>query len=125
MRPEGLPILQNFLPYYRTVHRLAGRLRIHIPLLEKVDSKWHAYTGLVADVVKIKNGIKDVQIQPISGRVLIFYEPEKTNEMEIKKWIKSTIKTFLNARVNNHEILEEEFVALMERIKVQLSYRAP
>ena len=121
----GFQLIRNLSPYYRTVHRLPGRLRIHIPLLEKLDSKWHAYTALVTDVVRIKKGINDVHIQPISGRVLIFYETERIGETEIKQWIKRMIKTFLNTGNINHKLSEEEFVAMMDLIKDQLSYREP
>jgi hypothetical protein len=111
---------KNILRQYRIIHSLPGRMRIHIPLLEKLPSPWHEYAEPVAGVVKIKRGIQDVTIQPISGRVLIIYKPELIGEQQIKEWLTILVETFLNLNRVTHCLSEEEFVPLLNRIKIQL-----
>ena len=117
---DGLSFFKKFLRQYRIIHSLPGRMRIHIPLLEKLPPPWHEYAEPVAGLVKMKRGIQDVAIQPISGRVLIIYTPDVIGEREIKDWLTILIETFLNLSRITHGLCEDEFVPLLNRIKTQL-----
>ena len=124
MSTAQVSLWRNLFPRYRIVHRLPGRLRIKVPLLEKVPVKWHPYAGLVTDLACIKQGILNVHIQPISGSILITYEPAQINENQIKEWIRMLVESFLNLSRNTHRLSREEFVSLVNLIKTQLQSRA-
>ena len=113
-------VLRKFISPYRIVHRLPGRMRIYIPMLEKVPPNWHAYSELVADVIKIKNGIQKVEIQPISGRILIIYKPKVIGENEIKHWLHTLTKMVMSLNHITRNISEKEFINLLDRIRLQL-----
>jgi hypothetical protein len=117
----GASLLHKFFPQYRVVHRLPGRLRIHIPLLEKVPSNWHTYSDPVSDMVKLKGGIEDVNIQPLTGRILIHYRPGTICEEEIKQWLIHLAETFLELSHNGHGLCEQEFMPLLDQVKIRLS----
>ncbi len=113
-------VLRKFISPYRIVHRMPGRIRIHIPLLEKVPPNWHAYSEIVADVIKIKNGIQKVEIQPISGRILIIYEPKVIGENEIKHWLNTLTKMVMSLSQINRDLTEEEFIPLLDHVRLKL-----
>jgi hypothetical protein len=112
--------LQNLLPHYRIVHRLPGRVRIHIPHLAAVPSNWRSYVEPVAEVIEIKMGIKKVNIQPISGRLLITYDPDMIQENDIVKWLALLVKIFLNLLRTSDRFSEKEFIPLLNRMRIQL-----
>ncbi len=116
----GSSVLRKFISPYRIVHRMPGRIRIHMPLLEKVPSNWHAYSEIVADVIKIKNGIQKVEIQPISGRILIIYEPKVIGENEIKHWLNTLTKMVMSLSQINRDLTEEEFIPLLDHVRLKL-----
>ena len=91
-----------------------------MPLLEKVPSNWHAYSEIVADVIKIKNGIQKVEIQPISGRILIIYEPKVIGENEIKHWLNTLTKMVMSLSQINRDLTEEEFIPLLDHVRLKL-----
>jgi hypothetical protein len=88
------------------VHRLPGRIRIHIPILEKLPGDWLTYSELTAELIKMRNGIEDVKIQPVTGSLLIRYEPDQIEEADILTWLKTLVKTFLS--------METPFISLKE-----------
>ena len=63
--------LTKFISASRVVHRLPGRIRIHIPILEKLPSGWSTYSEHTTQLIKMRNGVKDVKIQPDTGSLLI------------------------------------------------------
>lgn len=72
----------------KTVHHLPGRLRLHIPLLEKLSPEWRRYQSDLLAILKLKEGLLDIDVSFTSGRVLICYDPCKTSKIEILQWLK-------------------------------------
>jgi hypothetical protein len=69
--------LAKFISASRIVHRLPGRIRIHIPILEKLPGEWLTYSEHTAELIKMRNGIEKVKIRPITGSLIICYDPER------------------------------------------------
>jgi hypothetical protein len=104
----------------RVVHNLPGRVRIHFPALERLSSRWHRYSAPVADLVKIKQGIQNTNIQPTTGSVLITYDADMLGQKDIFNWLDS-IATIVKNNVRNYTSLSEHnFESLMNRVKIQL-----
>ena len=76
----------------RVVHRLPGRVRIHFPALARLSSYWHRYSAPVAELVQIKKGIQNTNIQPATGNVLITYDADTLGEKDIFEWLESMVK---------------------------------
>jgi hypothetical protein len=72
----------------RTVHHLPGRLRLHIPLLERLSPEWHRYQSELIALIKLKEGLLDIDVSFTSGRVLIRYDPRQTSKPDIMQWFK-------------------------------------
>ena len=76
----------------RVVHNLPGRLRVHYSAMERLSSRWHRFSAPVAELVNIKQGIQDTNIQPTTGKVLITYDADALGDKDILKWLESIIK---------------------------------
>ena len=60
---------------YRVVHHVPGRIRIEVPSLKGVSFK--ALQGLSG--LSLPGGIEDIRPNPITGSVLIRYNPAQIN----------------------------------------------
>jgi hypothetical protein len=104
----------------RVVHNLPGRVRIHFPALERLSSRWHRYSAPVAELVKIKQGIQNTNIQPTTGSVLITYDADRLGQKDVFNWLES-IATIVKNNVRNYTFLSEHnFESLLDRVKIQL-----
>ena len=104
----------------RVVHNLPGRVRIHFPALERLSSRWHRYSAPVAELVKIKQGIQNTNIQPTTGSVLITYDADMLGQKDVFNWLDS-IATIVKNNVRNYTSLSEHnFESLLNRVKIQL-----
>ena len=102
------------------VHNLPGRVRIHFPALERLSSRWHRYSAPVAELVKIKQGIQNTNIQPTTGSVLITYDADTLGQKDVFDWLES-IATIVKDNVRNYTSLSEHnFESLLNRVKIQL-----
>ena len=110
----------NFSDVVRVVHRLPGRVRIHFPALERLSSRWHRYSAPVAELIKIKQGIQNINIQPETGNVLITYTTDTLDEKDIFNWLESMVKIFLNNIRDDTSLSDDNFKSLLDRVKIQL-----
>ena len=110
----------NFSAVPRVVHRLPGRIRIHFPALERLSSRWYRYSASVAELVNIKPGIQNTNIQPTTGNVLIIYDADTLGEKDILKWLESIVKISLNNIFSYSSLSEDNLESLLNRVKTQL-----
>jgi hypothetical protein len=111
----------NFFAAPRIVHNLPGRVRIHFPALKWLSSRWHRYSGPVAELIKIKQGIQNTSIQPMTGNVLITYDADTLGQNEVLNWLES-IATIVKNNVRDYTSLSEHnFESLLNRVKIQLT----
>jgi hypothetical protein len=103
--------LIKYLSAYRIVHRLPGRIRIHIPALKKLPEKWWIYRKPSSELIRMKKGIKTAEVQPISGSLLIEYDPEVVNEKGVLKWLETLVVNFLEIETQS-DPLEESNIGL-------------
>ena len=104
----------------RVVHNLPGRLRIHYSALERLSSRWHRYSAPVAELVNIKQGIQNTNIQPATGNVLITYDADTLGDTDILKWLESIVKISLNNIYGYSSLSEAKFDSLLNRVRIQL-----
>jgi hypothetical protein len=104
----------------RVVHNLPGRVRIHFPALERLSSRWHRYSAPVAELVKIKQGIQNTNIQPTTGSVLIVYDADMMGQKDVFNWLDSIAAIVKNNVRNYTSLSEHNFESLLNRVKIQL-----
>lgn len=98
--------LTNFISPYRVVHRLPGRIRIHIPVLENLPEYWWIFLKPSTELIRIRKGINTAEIQPITGSLLIDYDPKEMDEAGILKWLETLVAAFLKLEIKSDPLNE-------------------
>ena len=80
-------IVKKYFKQIKVVHRLPGRLRLSVPLLETLPSDWLRYTTDLVSIIKRKQGIEALELSVVTGRVLIRYDPQQINQPQVLEWI--------------------------------------
>ena len=113
--------LANYISAYRITHSLPGRIRIYIPVLKKLPRKWWAYKKPSTELIRMKKGINSAEVQPITGSLLIEYDPEVINETGVLKWLETLVVDFLNIETQSDPLEESNidlrFALLKNRLK--------
>jgi len=68
-------------PRARIVHRLPGRLRLKVPEKRR-DTAW--FTEIVGRLEQV-SGVEQVEISPLSGSMLIRYDPNEPLEQRLRQ----------------------------------------
>ncbi len=106
--PKLLKTAFVYFSKVKVVHSIPGRLRLQVPGLSNVPSEMKVYEHYVIDVIKLEDGIKEVNFSYITGKILVIYDPEKTNEKRIVSWLDLIWKKIVeNERVYSKLSLDE------------------
>jgi hypothetical protein len=65
------------------VHRLPGRLRVHIPLLRRIPENRPQITGLIESLLAAPAEIERVSVCRVTGNVLLCYDAESADEERV------------------------------------------
>lgn len=110
----------KLLSLYRIKHRIPGRIRIHIPALEKMPSEWHALSDTVQALITSKEGISEARIEPISGSVILRYRAEVIDDREVLNWLELLVRRFLDSVPFSTRRTREEYKSSLKRLKYSL-----
>jgi len=66
---------------YRVVHHVPGRIRVQVPIIKKLSV---ATLKKLAEI-PIPEGIKDVRANPVTGSLVITYDPD---HVDIEKYLR-------------------------------------
>lgn len=81
----------------RVVHRLPGRLRLHLPALKRLHSTQGDMTAILEEYVSLPEGIESVSVNSHSASLLISYDSEVLSEEDVLARI-----DLLGSRVRQH-----------------------
>ena len=88
MVPAYLATARTFMRQIRVVHQLPGRLRLHIPLLERLSPDWLRYKSDLVEIIKSRPGFRSIDLSILSGRVLVCYDPNQITPDQILQWFR-------------------------------------
>ncbi len=92
----------------RVVHSLPGRVRLQVPLLKKVGRDHQHWGDLLCTLLKVPEGIEEVQANSVSGTVLLNYDAKKVSEKEILSFITSLSRVFVSQRDDLARLLKND-----------------
>jgi hypothetical protein len=110
----------RLLSFYTVTHRLPGRIRLHVPVLERLTPDWQSLTAKVQEVITVKKGIRRVKIEPRAGSVLLQYDPHLTNESEVLRWLEQLVRLFMDLKRCGQTPSREQSLAMLQLIKRRL-----
>lgn len=71
----------------RVVHRLPGRLRVHVPVLQRLPADDEVFLDRLVDVLTRCPGVEGVQGNRTSANLLIRYDPDSIEEKVLLHWL--------------------------------------
>ena len=82
----------------RVIHRLPGRLRIHVPLLRRLQREHQGLADSVASLLAVPEGMQRVEVNLDSGNALLLFDPQQLTEREILDYLRGVLDIFLRHR---------------------------
>jgi len=71
----------------RVIHRIPGRLRIHVPALKKVQPEYNEIVDSIFTKSHLPEGIEQTKVNFITGNILVNYDLNETNEKNTLNWV--------------------------------------
>jgi len=71
----------------RVVHRLPGRVRVHIPALRQISADFQKIVNVMLTKYSFPVGINDVSVNFISGNLLVHYDENIIQEKSVLDWL--------------------------------------
>ncbi len=71
----------------RVIHRLPGRIRVHIPALKKVDDRFQEIVSVLLKGFTLPEHFNQVKITYATGSILVTYKHDKISERQIMNWV--------------------------------------
>lgn len=84
-------------------HSLPGRLRLKVSSLKLIPKEYIVYEKFIDESLKKLDGITSVEINNLTGSILVIYDVNITYEKKILRWIEKLKEIGLN----NFELIEK------------------
>lgn len=101
----------------KVLHRLPGRLRLHLPILHDVTVDHSLVGEFMTQFIGLPNGIERVEPSMTTGNVLIHYKPDVITEDEILLWLNQLRHIIIKHWEKLSQQKPEEWPQVMERLK--------
>jgi len=82
----------------KVVHRLPGRLRIHLPILRRVAGQNAALCNALARLLCVPDGIEEATASVATGNVLIRYDADRLSEADIMRFLNGLTQLCIHNR---------------------------
>lgn len=80
----------------KVIHSIPGRLRLLIPSLDKAPEQIKKYENYITSIIKLKDGIKNIEYSYLTSKILIEYDKTILNEKEIVEWLNKIWKIIVD-----------------------------
>lgn len=84
-------------------HSLPGRLRLKVSSLKLIPKEYIVYEKFIDESLKKLDGVTSVEINNLTGSILVIYDVNITYEKKIIRWIEKLKEIGLN----NFELIEK------------------
>ena len=84
-------------------HSLTGRLRLKVSSLKLIPKEYIVYEKFIDESLKKLDGVTSVEINNLTGSILVIYDVNITYEKKILRWIEKLKEIGLN----NFELIEK------------------
>lgn len=105
----------------RVVHRLPGRLRIHIPLLRRVPPEHSGAVAFVARMLEVPEGIVSVSPCLTTANVLIRYDSDRISDDDILRFLRAVTQLAVKNRFFIQGLTLERLLASEDSLREWLT----
>lgn len=104
---------------------IPGRLRLSFARHALLPEAAKPYLHYVEDVLKLLPGVREVQLNPRIGTILVLYTPGEAGPRQILRWVNIVVDTGIEIarELDGADAVEESVLA--ERVRRQLVLRLP
>lgn len=100
----------------RVLHRLPGRLRVHVPSLKKIPSERSDLADLIAALITIPDEIREVRPDLVTGNALILYDADRAREDQILDYVNALLEIILRNRGRLDGVSTDRLAELRDRL---------
>jgi len=100
--------MEDYLLGPKVIHRVPGRLRVSVPAIRRIPEQLNGMADRLMDKVRLANGIKTVDLNFISGNVLIHYHVNQTDEAGVMRWLNDLYVFLVNIQKRVAKLPESE-----------------
>jgi len=115
-----LSIFKKLMGQVQVVHHLQGRLRLYIPFLEGLSPEWRRYQTEIIEIIKLQEGLLDIELSTLSGRVLICYDPRRTDKKRILEWLEKVALILYGNYVDAPFKSKQQIVPFLKRARSRI-----
>lgn len=101
----------------RVIHRLPGRLRIHIPLLRRLAREHQPTADAVGRLLAAPEEISRVTVSLDSGNALLLYDEGRLTEAEVLDYLRGVLDIFLRHRGRFARVPREKLPEVVGRLE--------
>lgn len=84
-------------------HSIPGRIRFKVNSMKMIPDEYKEYQKFLFEALEKLDGITNVEINLVTGSILVNYDINKLYEKKVLKWI-DTIKS---VGINNYDVIEK------------------
>ena len=106
-----------FLNRPKVVHRLPGRLRVHVPFLQKLPSGHQERADRIAALLSVPDEIESASANLMTGNALIRFDAAKITENELLEYLRGMFEIFIRNRESFEGIAPDDDDRVFERLK--------
>ena len=110
----------TFLARPKILHSLPGRLRLHLPLLKKIQNENAEWDTMISQYLEQPQGIESASVNLITGNVLFNYDPELLSERDIIQFVDSIISVLMSRRKDISRLEQDDPVEIRKQISLWL-----
>ena len=100
----------------KVIHSIPVRIRLAVPGLNNVPENMRKYEHYTTSLIKIEKGIKDVSYSYVTGKVLLIYDTNETNEKKILDWINFIWKKVIDNEDIYNKMQPEEIEKNLDKL---------
>ncbi len=101
----------------RIVHRLPGRVRVHIPFLQRLPGEHQKLADSIASLLAVPEEIVSAEANLTTGNALICFDPSSVTEADLLRYLRDMFEIFLKSRERFEGLAPEMIPQVFERLE--------
>jgi len=108
---------QRLLNRPRVLHRLPGRMRVHIPLMRRLPGEHQALAERIASLLAVPDEIESASASLTTGNALIRFDPSRVTEEDLLGYLRGMFEIFIRNRGRFEGLSPERVPEVFDRLE--------